>query len=61
VVVPIINRSSVRNFLHVTLLAARIWRWLVVFLGNFFAPDEYKQTRNCDNLAQVTGIISLQN
>jgi len=34
-VVPIINRSSVRNFLHVTLLVARILRWPVVFLENF--------------------------
>ena len=55
-VAPNICGSSVCNLLHVTVLARRILRWLLDFLGNlcstdllyklFKAPD--KQTKNLD-------------
>jgi hypothetical protein len=59
-VVPLINRSSVRNFLHVTLPAARILRWSVVFLEKFLPLINIGRLEVAIIVAQVTGIISLK-
>lgn len=59
-VMPIINRSSVRNFRHVTLLAARILRWSLVFLEKFFPLINIGSLEVAIIVAQVTGLISLK-
>jgi hypothetical protein len=58
---PIISRPSVWNFLQVTLLAARILKWLVDFLEIFLAQINKGRLEDVIIVAQVTGIISLQN